>query len=55
MTNADKIRNMTDEELDAFFPDALCDNIQDTNKEWCEKHSTCSGCTLEWLKHEVEE
>ena len=49
MTNADKIRAMTDEELVSFVM-APC-------MKWgepCEKPS-CWECILDWLKQEVEE
>lgn len=49
-TNADRIRNMTDEELaktisgDAIYP-------------WCTEgpcYESCTDCVLAWLKQEVE-
>lgn len=59
MTNADKIRSMTDEELAEFF-DKYFEDI-------CEIAESCSSCFLnlgvgmgcviasEWLQQEVEE
>ncbi len=50
MTNADKIRAMTDEEMTKFFvdlPDACPPNKR------C--FGNCSDCWLDWLKQEVEE
>lgn len=58
MTNADKIRAMTDEELAGFINDAeygfldrpaMCDV--------CTAHrmNNCLKCWLDWLKQEVEE
>lgn len=51
MTNADRIRNMTDEELaktisgDQIYP-------------WCTeepcKYDSCTDCVLAWLKQEAE-
>lgn len=47
MTNADKIRNMTDEELRDF----ICEN---TNCQTC-KFCTCCGCDIDdWLKKPYE-
>lgn len=51
VTNADRIRNMTDEEMaktisgDAIYP-------------WCTeepcKYESCTDCVLAWLKQEAE-
>lgn len=56
-TNADRIRNMTDEELAEFFKEigsclASGDFID------CSSFITCNGCdqrTLQWLQTEVKE
>jgi len=56
MTNADRIRAMTDEELtdwyfDKFFPCApYCSMLQDG----CPEHYDCKICLLEWLKQVVD-
>ena len=55
MTNGDRIRNMTDEELAEYIivvwdKDDYCD----TAPEKC-KGRTCQQCRLEWLKKEVKE
>ena len=57
MTNADKIRQMTDDELCDFLKRVNCFSL------WC-KHScidtcsleiNCGYCRLQWLKEEVKE
>ena len=52
MTNAERIRSMTDEELAAFFTDDLCELL-------CGAPLVCDGqCVkkmLHWLKQEAEE
>ena len=53
MTNADKIRNMTDEELLNFLPN-LCTFIHPKENE-CLKYGSCYKCVSVWLKQEVEE
>ena len=51
MTNADRIRRMTDEELAEFFgTESICDNI-DSSK--CKNDKDCKECQLEWLKQEA--
>lgn len=56
MTNAEKIKSMTDEELSHYLPSADCYNcpIQaDINDCYCT--SSCYECALNWLKKEAEE
>lgn len=58
MTNADKIRAMSDEELaDLAFEMIDCytcpHNKEDVN--CAESKRTCSGVWLDWLKKEAEE
>lgn len=53
MTNADRIRSMTDEELtdwyfDKFFPCVPYCSVFDE----CPEHDDCKICLLEWLKQE---
>lgn len=50
ITNADKIRSMTDEELVQII---LCPH--DMNREYCCKRKTCYDCCLEWLQSEVKD
>ena len=53
MTNADKIRSMTDEEL-AELIDRETDSCAPTGD--CEKMSRdCKACWLEWLQQTAEE
>lgn len=57
MTNADRIRNMLDEEL-ADFLDDVYNNIDDEFDfpcNSCYEKVNCDICFLEWLKEEVEE
>ncbi len=51
ITNADRIRAMSDEEL-AEFMWAGCDNI---TQEACKSHAGCVDCWLDWLKEEVDD
>lgn len=50
-TNADRIRQMTDEELAEFLYND-CAPIPATE---CDKHGECKDCWLDWLKQEVTE
>ena len=52
MTNADKIRLMTDEELTEFLPN-LCTNINPRENE-CLRYGSCYKCVSIWLKREVK-
>ena len=51
MTNADRIRAMTDEELVKTFDleFAVCPPDVEEDK-WCDKDSDCKQCWLDWLK-----
>lgn len=52
MTNADKIRQMTDEELAEWILNAHnggCPNVEKCNEV------TCYACWLDWMKQEVGE
>ena len=50
-TNADRIRDMSDEQLAKFIGhNSLCDQIQNDNDAWCKKQRVCEGCLVEWLK-----
>lgn len=50
MTNADKIRSMTDEELAVNLADLICDKVIT-----CPFHHgvSCEQCRMEWLKQEA--
>lgn len=68
MTNADKIRSMTDEQLAEFFDKTLNDERDDWNSMGCfscsyyrthHYHSNCSDCKwkngiIGWLKATAE-
>lgn len=53
MTNADRIRSMTDEELRDFWHRYM----GGCPKPWeeCKFEDSCSECVLSWLKQEVKE
>ena len=54
LTNGDKIRGMTDEELAEELADYLCSKIQDIGL--CEKYEKCGqGCFMDYLRSPVEE
>lgn len=59
MNNADRIRQMTDEELVFLLAETYAKSINlpwcDYNKDesWCELDD-CNGCIAEWLKQEAE-
>ena len=56
MTNADRIRAMSDEEfVDFIGHNSLCDRVQDNANWWCQEHASCKGCLEEWLKQPVTE
>lgn len=69
MTNSDRIRNMTDEELAAMLEEYICNQVNecrlveffDTKAEIsyhihnkCTWDKKCSDCVLEWLKQEAK-
>ncbi len=57
MTNADKIRNMSDEELgELLFDKSRCDNcfVNCNGKNNCPSLSSCYSRHLEWLQSEAE-
>ena len=50
-TNADRIRAMTDEELERFLGQhSLCSRV-----ERCPDHGECHKCVLDWLQQPVKE
>ena len=55
MTNADRIRSMTDEELSSWINDhADCNSKCEAWKDGCmNSDSTCMAAWFEWLKEEV--
>ena len=54
MTNADRIRAMTDEELAVFIEHAPYPPNASCSEEGC-KFDTCVDCWLDWLKQESGE
>ncbi len=55
MTNADRIRAMSDKELAEFIGnDSLCDRIQ-SEGIWCEEHPVCENCLTVWLQQPARE
>lgn len=52
ITNADRIRSMTDEEL-ADVMRSPCDFVPHIPTEWCRNRSCGYQCALEWLKQEA--
>lgn len=55
VTNADRIREMSDEELAKYFSYiAECDHCQnELDRECCVNEDTCINRWLEWLKSEA--
>ena len=53
MTNADRIRDMTDEELAEFLADdeRACPSRHNNCRKYIDK---CDGCWLEWLQQPAE-
>ena len=62
VSNADRIRGMSDEELAKFIKhldsglDEICD-IQDISQDGngCDRHENCYACYLDWLKQPAKE
>ena len=55
MTNADRIRAMTDEELAKFIPDWSYTNACKCDQEiYVDCNNECDKCVLEWLKQPAE-
>ena len=49
-TNADRIRQMADEELALEIRSSICEKVEN-----CENDLDCYKCRLQWLKQEVSE
>jgi hypothetical protein len=54
MTNADRIRNMSDEELADILFGSCIDYIGADRCERMPKKVSCKECVLEWLQSEAE-
>lgn len=52
-TNADRIRDMSDEDLAKFIVDEMCLYCQTYRTEEC--YNKCVSAQIEWLKQPVEE
>lgn len=55
MTNFEKIKKMTVEELDEVFGEALCIHIQGYDVYHCEEQNDCENCVKKWLNKEAKE
>lgn len=54
MTNADRIRNMSDEELADILFDSCIDHIEVSSCERMFEKDSCKECVLNWLQSEVK-
>lgn len=55
-SNGDRIREMSDEELELMFGErSLCAYIRDKHHIHCKKRQVCDGCILDWLKEPAKE
>lgn len=57
MTNADKIRNMTDEELAEFLDVMVVDGLDcvlGLPCDYCMEKCECESCIKEWLERECD-
>lgn len=54
MTNADRIRNMSDEELADILFDSCIDHIEVSSCERMFEKDSCKECVLNWLQSEAE-
>lgn len=54
MTNADRIRNMSDEELADILFDSCIDHIEVSSCERMFEKDSCKECVLKWLRSEAE-
>ena len=58
MTNGDRIRQMTDEELAEFVSMKVCRILRPSGEEYCPKgfyFGKCDKCVVAWLKQEVDD
>ena len=55
ITNAMKIRAMTDEELAEWYFNSFFPKAPYCNKEECFEDSPCEKCLLDWLKQETND
>lgn len=56
MTNGDKIRSMSNDELAAVVGhNTLCEYIQGSDHKFCEARAVCGDCIRDWLKQPAKE
>lgn len=55
MTEYDRIKNMTAEEMAEYLSGLLCNDKDPFMFKRCSTHSTCRECWLDYLNHEVGE
>lgn len=56
MTNADKIRQMPDEELAKYFFDGICSVVPlDICEKYTPQNGLCEQCVRDWLGREVND
>ena len=57
MTNSDRIRNATDEELAELLNDTIthwqCPPRKEFSSKLCGRSPTCNSCWLKWLQEEA--
>lgn len=54
ITNADRIRSMSDEELSSWYFSEFFKIVPYCTKEECYQEGPCEKCLLDWLKQESE-
>lgn len=55
MTNYEKIKQMSVEELAEQFEECICSHIQSYNVNYCNGKNDCENCVVDWLQEEAEE
>ena len=55
MTNADRIRHMSDEELAEYLNNKLDTCCGNKPCDWPDPNTNCDTCWLDWLKQEVQD
>lgn len=53
MSNGDRIRRMSDEELTERLENKNW--VCDFDREWCEQRESCENCTAEWIRSPTKE
>lgn len=52
LTNGDRIRQMTDEELAEYIGSSICDRRESGD---CLRFENCEECKLSWIREEAED